>query len=51
VTARRFSATLVEQQDTCFVVRDHNGQQLANVYFEDEQRLGPMLEPGDEQSA
>jgi hypothetical protein len=40
VTARRFSATLVEQQDTCFVVRDHNGQQLANVYFEDEQRLG-----------
>jgi hypothetical protein len=22
--------------DACFVVRDHNGQQLAYVYFEDE---------------
>jgi hypothetical protein len=22
--------------DECFVVRDHNGQQLAYVYFEDE---------------
>jgi hypothetical protein len=27
---------LVEQQDACFVVRDHNSQQLAYVYFEDE---------------
>jgi hypothetical protein len=26
----------VEEQDACFVVRDHNGQQLAYVYFEDE---------------
>jgi hypothetical protein len=26
----------VEQQDACFVVRDHNGQQLADVYFEGE---------------
>jgi hypothetical protein len=26
----------VEQQVACFVVRDHNGQQLAYVYFEDE---------------
>jgi hypothetical protein len=26
----------VEEQDTCFVVRDHNGQALAYVYFEDE---------------
>jgi hypothetical protein len=26
----------VEQQAACFVVRDHNGQQLAYVYFEDE---------------
>jgi hypothetical protein len=25
----------VEEQPACFVVRDHNGQQLA-VYFEDE---------------
>jgi hypothetical protein len=26
----------VEDQPACFVVRDHNGQQLAYVYFEDE---------------
>jgi hypothetical protein len=26
----------VEEQDACFVVRDHNGQQLAYVYYEDE---------------
>ena len=26
----------VEEQVVCFVVRDHNGQQLAYVYFEDE---------------
>jgi hypothetical protein len=26
----------VEESDACFVVRDHNGQQLAYVYFEDE---------------
>jgi hypothetical protein len=26
----------VEEQAACFVVRDHNGQQLAYVYFEDE---------------
>jgi hypothetical protein len=26
----------VEEQDACFVVRDHNGQALAYVYFEDE---------------
>jgi hypothetical protein len=25
-----------EEQDACFVVRDHNGQALAYVYFEDE---------------
>jgi hypothetical protein len=25
-----------EELDACFVVRDHNGQQLAYVYFEDE---------------
>jgi hypothetical protein len=28
----------VEEQPACFVVRDHNGQQLAYVYFEDEPR-------------
>jgi hypothetical protein len=26
----------VDEQDACFVVRDHNGQQLTYVYFEDE---------------
>jgi hypothetical protein len=26
----------VEELDACFVVRDHTGQQLAYVYFEDE---------------
>ena len=26
----------VEEQETCFVVRDHNGRALAYVYFEDE---------------
>jgi hypothetical protein len=24
----------VEELDACFIVRDHNGQQLAYVYFE-----------------
>ena len=27
----------VEEQDACFVVRDHTGQALAYFYFEDEQ--------------
>ena len=26
----------VEGQDACYVVRDHNDQQLAYLYFEDE---------------
>src|ERR1700752_2597057 len=26
----------VEEQDACFCVRDHDGQQLAYAYFEDE---------------
>jgi hypothetical protein len=26
----------VEEQNACFVVRDHNGQQLTYIYFEDE---------------
>jgi hypothetical protein len=34
---RRFpSPWSVEEQDACYVVRDHDGQQLAYVYFEDE---------------
>jgi hypothetical protein len=36
-TDRRFPPPwFVEQQSACFVVRDHNGQQLAYAYFEDE---------------
>ena len=35
--ARRFPPPWsVDEQDACFVVRDHNGQALAYVYFEDE---------------
>ena len=34
---RRFPPTWsVEEQEACFVVRDHNGQVLAYVYFEEE---------------
>jgi hypothetical protein len=33
--ARRFPPPR-EEQEACFVVRDHNGQQLAYVYFEEE---------------
>ena len=34
---RRFRPSRsVEEQEACFVVRDHDGQQLACVYFEDE---------------
>jgi hypothetical protein len=34
---RRFpSPWSVEEQSACFVVRDHNGQALAYVYFENE---------------
>jgi hypothetical protein len=35
--ARRFPPPWsVQELDACFVVRDHNGQALAYVYFEDE---------------
>jgi hypothetical protein len=37
IEPRRFpSPWFVDEQEACFVVRDHNGQQLAYVYFEDE---------------
>jgi hypothetical protein len=36
VIARRFPPPwIVEELDVSFVVRDHNGQALAYVYFED----------------
>jgi hypothetical protein len=39
--ARRFPPPWsVEELDACFVVRDHDGQQLAYVYFEEEPGLG-----------
>jgi hypothetical protein len=38
---RRFPPpwSLEELNDACFVVRDHDGQKLAYVYFEDEPGL------------
>jgi hypothetical protein len=34
---RRFAPPWsVEETNACFIVRDHNGQALAYVYFEDE---------------
>jgi hypothetical protein len=37
VTTRRLlPPRSVEEQPACFVVGDHNGQQLAYVYFENE---------------
>ena len=37
VPSRRFPPPwTVEELEACFVVRDHDGQQLAYVYFEDE---------------
>jgi len=36
--SRRFPPPwTVDEQDACFVVRDHDGQALAYVYFEEEQ--------------
>ena len=38
VPARRFRApwTVEDHNDACFIVRDHSGQALAFIYFEDE---------------
>jgi hypothetical protein len=38
MSQRRFPPpwTVEEYNDACFIVRDHNGQALAYVYFEDE---------------
>ena len=47
MTTRRFPPPWsVEELDACFVVRDHSGQQLAYVYFEDEPRR--LQHDGDE---
>ena len=47
LTRRRFPPPWsVEEQAACFVVRGHNGQQLAYVYFEDEP--GRLQHAGDE---
>jgi hypothetical protein len=46
VTDRRFPPPWsVEELEGCFVVRDHSGQALAYVYFEDEpgRRSAAML--------
>jgi hypothetical protein len=40
----------VEDNGACFVVRDHNGQALAYVYFEDEpgrRSAAKLLTPGE----
>ena len=37
MTSRRFPPwTMDEHNDACFIVKDHNGQALAYVYFEHE---------------
>jgi hypothetical protein len=37
MNSRRFPPSWsVEELDACYVVRDHDGQQLAYVYFEEE---------------
>jgi len=49
--ARRFPPPWsVEETDACFIVKDHNGQALAYVYFEDEpgRRLAAKLLTRDE---
>jgi hypothetical protein len=51
IAARRFPPPWsVEEEPACFVVRDHNGQALAYVYFEEEpgRRLAAKLLSKDE---
>ena len=37
ITSRRFPPPWsVEEEEACFIVRDHNGQALAYVYYEQE---------------
>ena len=46
---RRFPPpwSVEELNDACFIVRDHNGQQLAYVYFEDEPGRRSAAKPFD----
>jgi hypothetical protein len=51
MSGRRFPPPwYVEEQSACFIVRDHNEQALAYVYFEDEpgRRSGAKLLTKDE---
>ena len=49
MTPRRFPpAWSVEEQPACFLVRDHSGQALAYVYFEDEPGRRSTEEVSDE---
>ena len=51
MTARRFPPPWsIDELEACFVVRDHDGQRLAYVYFEDEpgQRSAAKLLTKDE---
>ena len=43
MAARRFPPPWVidEHNDACFIVKDHKGQPLAYVYFEEEPGRGP----------
>ena len=37
MTGRRFPPPwTIDETDTCFIVKDHNGQALADTYFEDD---------------
>ena len=47
---RRFPPWSIDELEACFVVRDHDGQRLAYVYFEDEpgQRSAAKLLTKDE---
>ena len=45
-TSRPFASPWsVEEESACFVVRDHNGQARANVYFEDESARRSAAQP------
>jgi hypothetical protein len=52
INRRAGAKTRSEELDACFLVRDHNGQKLAYVYFEGEpsRRAAAKLLAGDEAS-